>query len=84
MIELERVTIGYDGVPLMPPLSLQVDAGDFWGIVGPNGGGKTTLVKSLIGVNPLVRGELRFKGRPPRIGYVPQKLHLLWEQPTVA
>jgi ABC-type Mn2+/Zn2+ transport system ATPase subunit len=73
VIALERVQIGYGRVPLMGALTFEVGAGHFWGIVGPNGGGKTTLVKTLIGIIPPVGGGVRFAGGAPRFGYVPQR-----------
>jgi ABC-type Mn2+/Zn2+ transport system ATPase subunit len=73
LIALERVEIGYGRAPLLGALTFEVGAGDFWGVVGPNGGGKTTLVKTLIGIIPPVRGEVRFAAGTPRFGYVPQR-----------
>jgi zinc transport system ATP-binding protein len=73
MISLEGGTIGYGRTPLMGALTFRIRRGDFWGIVGPNGGGKTTLVKTLIGILPPVSGALHFLQGPPRFGYVPQR-----------
>ncbi|OGQ91051.1 MAG: hypothetical protein A2289_05135 [Deltaproteobacteria bacterium RIFOXYA12_FULL_58_15] len=84
MIELEDVSIGYCKVPLMNHLSLTVQPGDFWGIVGPNGAGKTTLVKTIVGLIPPVIGKVRFDGRTPRFGYVPQRYALSSQYPLTA
>lgn len=72
LVRLERAEIGYRA-PLLAPLDLSVSQGDRLAVLGPNGGGKSTLVRSLIGLVPLLSGNRVFPtGRPPRIGYVPQ------------
>jgi ABC-type Mn2+/Zn2+ transport system ATPase subunit len=84
VIELNQVSIGFAGVPLMRPLSLRVGPGDFWGIVGPNGAGKTTLVKTLIGLIPPVAGRVALREPRPRFGYVPQRYTLSADYPLTA
>jgi ABC-type Mn2+/Zn2+ transport system ATPase subunit len=72
LIRLERAEIGYRK-PLLAPLTLAVSQGDRLAVLGPNGGGKSTLVKSVLGLMPLLSGERRLpSGRAPRVGYVPQ------------
>lgn len=73
MIALEQVEIGYGRTALLKALTFEVGGGDFWGIVGPNGGGKTTLVKTLIGIISPIRGQVRYSEPTPRFGYVPQR-----------
>ncbi len=77
--ELDRVTFSYPGAarPALEDVSLRIEPGDFLGVIGPNGGGKTTLLKLLIGLIEPREGTVRVFGRPPaavrqRIGYVPQ------------
>ena len=58
-------------------VSLTIPSHDFLGLVGPNGGGKTTLLKVILGLLETDSGEVRVLGKPPRevgrrIGYVPQ------------
>jgi ABC-type Mn2+/Zn2+ transport system ATPase subunit len=72
LIHLRDVAIGY-GAPLLPPLSLRVEPGQFLGVVGPNGGGKSTLVKTMCGILKPVAGKVETPGGKPRIGYVPQR-----------
>ncbi len=62
---------------ILEDVSLEVFADDFLGIIGPNGGGKTTLLKIILGLLEPQKGWVRVFGRPPRevrhqIGYVPQ------------
>jgi ABC-type Mn2+/Zn2+ transport system ATPase subunit len=76
LIRLQQALIGYSQ-PLLAPLDLSVRRGERLAVLGPNGGGKTTLLKSLIGLLPLLGGtrvhpEERERGRKPRVGYVPQ------------
>ena len=72
LIRLERAEIGYRR-PLLPPLDLTVRAGERLAVLGPNGGGKSTLLQSALGLIPLLGGRRHVRnGAPPRIGYVPQ------------
>ena len=74
---LDDVSFAYDDVPALEGVSFRVEQGDFVGIVGPNGGGKTTLLKLMLGLLAPRRGTIRIFGLPPaaarrRVGYVPQ------------
>jgi ABC-type Mn2+/Zn2+ transport system ATPase subunit len=75
LIELRHAAIGYRRRPLLAGIDLAVARGDFLAVVGPNGGGKTTLLRSLLGALPLVSGR-RVVERTLRIGYVPQRDHV--------
>ena len=82
LIRAENLTIGYERqAPILSGVSFEIGAGDFVGITGPNGGGKTTLVRALLGLLPLRGGTITFggNGRRPSMGYVPQQ-HLLDRQ----
>jgi urea transport system ATP-binding protein len=83
ILELDRVTSGYAGVPIVQSVSFAIAPGESVAIVGRNGVGKTTLVKAITGLNPISAGIVRFKSvridsaDPSRIarlgmGYVPQ------------
>lgn len=72
LVALEGAAIGYGRTPLLSGIDLAVSTGDFLAVVGPNGGGKTTLVRTLLGAQPLVAGR-RVLPRPLRVGYVPQR-----------
>lgn len=77
VIELQGVSYAYDGPPVLSGIDLQVPGGEFLGIVGPNAGGKSTLLKLILGLIEPTAGEVRVLGRAPararrRIGYVPQ------------
>ena len=75
IVSVEDAGIGYGGEPILRGVSLVVPPGDFLAVVGPNGGGKTTLLRTLLGVLPLAGGR-RTQPGPLRIGYVPQRDHV--------
>ena len=77
VIALRDVTFAYDTVPVLEDATLDVQEREFISMIGPNGGGKTTLLKLILGLLRPSAGEVRvFGGRPEsarrRIGYTPQ------------
>lgn len=86
-IDLRGVTAGYRGRPALTDVTLQVPAGCLMAIVGPNGGGKSTLLKLLLGMLPLWSGQATILGQRPvearkRVGYVPQTGSGDWRFPA--
>jgi ABC-type Mn2+/Zn2+ transport system ATPase subunit len=79
LVRLEDASIGYGGRALLQGVSVVVEPEDFLAVVGPNGGGKTTLLRTLLGVLPPLGGRRTAESRL-RIGYVPQRDHVdaLW------
>jgi ABC-type Mn2+/Zn2+ transport system ATPase subunit len=75
LVTLERAAVGYGGRPILSDVAVAVAPGDFLAMVGPNGGGKTTVLLSLLGAIPLLAGRL-VRSRPLRVGYVPQREHV--------
>ncbi len=77
IIQLHEVWFSYNGEPVLESVNLDISAGDFLAIIGPNGGGKTTLLKLMLGLLIPTRGEITIFGHPPaditrRVGYVRQ------------
>ena len=77
MITLRQVSFSYEKTQVLENVSLSIEEGEFVGIFGPNGGGKTTLLKLLMGFLAPSQGTLIIGGKPPLearslIGYVPQ------------
>lgn len=77
VITLENVSFSYDGPRVLEDINLSVEQGDFLGLVGPNGGGKSTLLKIVLGLLTPETGNIKVLGRDPvnarrAIGYVPQ------------
>ena len=76
LVTLSDVGVAYDGYEALQHVNLEIDEHDFLGIIGPNGGGKTSLVKAILGTIPY-SGNIRmapelFRGRERLIGYMPQ------------
>ncbi|MDR1161560.1 MAG: ABC transporter ATP-binding protein [Tannerellaceae bacterium] len=76
-IEIKNVTAAYGAKTVLRNVTVDLFEGDFLGIIGPNGGGKTTLLKVILGLLPAVSGAVRFykdgKETPSlKIGYLPQ------------
>ncbi|MGD2119692.1 MAG: ABC transporter ATP-binding protein [Chromatiales bacterium] len=77
VIDIHALNFSYGSVPTLSGIDLQVEEGEFLGIVGPNAGGKSTLLKLILGLLQPQSGSLRVLGRSPRmasrlLGYVPQ------------
>jgi zinc/manganese transport system ATP-binding protein len=73
----DRATLAYGNRVVWSELSMTVPQGEFLAVLGPNGSGKTSLLRALLGLTPLAGGALDVLGKPPRrgnpdIGYVPQ------------
>jgi ABC-type Mn2+/Zn2+ transport system ATPase subunit len=75
LVALRDATVGYGRRGLLGGVELAVAPGDFLALVGPNGGGKTTVLRTLLGALPLLSGR-RELPRPIRVGYVPQRDHV--------
>lgn len=68
-IEIDDLFFSYEDASVLQGVCLQIRKGEFIGIMGPNGGGKTTLLKLLMGFLLPTKGKVRVRGK---IGYVPQ------------
>lgn len=78
-IELQDVWFSYNGEMVLKEIALTVEHSDFMVMIGPNGGGKTTLLKLILGLLEPDRGSISVLGEQParamhRIGYVPQNI----------
>jgi zinc transport system ATP-binding protein len=76
-VDIQDLSFSYAAAPVLEGVDLRVASGEFLGIVGPNAGGKSTLLKLILGLLKPRRGRVRVLGEPPRrarrrIGYVPQ------------
>ncbi len=85
IIELKNVSAGYNGNVVVEDINLSVDKNDFLGIIGPNGGGKTTVLRLIVGVLKPKKGEVFVFGKNPvnftkeerhKIGYVRQERNI--------
>jgi len=77
ILSLDNVYAGYGKSIILHDINLSVYKDDFLGIIGPNGGGKTTLLKVILGLLDVHKGEVKWNGQSgkrngTRIGYLPQ------------
>ena len=81
IIEIQDLNFSYNSQSVLKDVKLIVNPGDFIAMIGPNGGGKTTLLKLMLGLLNADSGNIRIFGKRPkevshRIGYVPQDVHI--------
>ena len=76
LFRTDRLVVGWDRRPVLPPLSFEVQRGQLWGLVGRNGSGKSTLLKTILGMIPAVSGRIELAPRAS-LGFVPQRSE--WE-----
>jgi len=74
LVEIKNMYAGYNGNIVLKAIDLQIFEQDFLGIIGPNGGGKTTLIKIVLGLLKPFSGSIIFENDilKSRIGYMPQ------------
>jgi len=89
IVDVSKVSFAYNGQIVLQDVSLSVRPGDFIAMIGPNGGGKTTLLKLMLGLLKPYEGAIRVLGQSARqasrnIGYVPQDVHVNHSFPITA
>ena len=83
----EQVTVSYGAIRALDDVSFSVECGSLSGVVGPNGGGKSSLLKAVVGLVQLDTGRVLVQGRPSsqmrkHIGFVPQLEQVDWDFPV--
>lgn len=80
LIKIQNLSVGYDKLPVLKNVNFEIFEQDFIGVIGPNGGGKTTLLKAILGLLNPIEGKIDFRkdmdGRKKSIGYLPQVRHV--------
>ncbi len=89
VVTISDLWAGYDGRPALRDVSFSLPGGSLVGVVGPNGGGKSTLLKVILGLIRPWRGTVAVLGQPPDrargvLGYVPQRENVDWHFPVNA
>lgn len=77
LVRLQDISFGYERMTVLDHVDLEIEPHDFLAIIGPNGGGKTTLLELILGLREPWEGtiERHTSGRPGAMGYVPQFAH---------
>ncbi len=81
VVDIKNLSFAYDKQVILENISLSVEEKDFLAIIGPNGGGKSTLLKLILGINNYKQGSITVLGKAPKksltqIGYVPQNTNI--------
>ena len=81
IIEIKDLSFAFREQRILDHINIKIRAGDFVAMIGPNGGGKTTLLKLMLGILETEKGLIRIFGKIPRlvshrVGYVPQDVHI--------
>jgi len=81
ILEIQNLSFAYEKQKVLEDINLLVHEKDFLAIIGPNGGGKSTLLKLILGINELQSGKILFHNSPSitnlsQIGYVPQNTNI--------
>ena len=76
-IHIDNLSLYYGETAALTNVSLDINQGEFLGIIGPNGGGKSTLLKAILGLIPITTGSIQIYDQDPgknrtAVGYVPQ------------
>ena len=78
---VENLGVRMGNKQILEDVSFEVKEGEFWGVIGPNGGGKTTLLRSILGIVRPSKGRVKIFGRDPEkavaeglVGYLPQRI----------
>ncbi len=89
ILEITNISARYDKELVLKHVNLNVNAGDFIGFIGPNGGGKSTLLKVILGLLPMASGHIRYfsQGKESsylNMGYLAQSSELEYKFPITA
>ncbi|HOP57291.1 MAG TPA: ABC transporter ATP-binding protein [Bacillota bacterium] len=77
LLKIDDLSVSYGDIEALRDVFLEINQGEYVGIIGPNGGGKSTLMKAILNLVPYAKGNIACKGLPVhkanvRMGYVPQ------------
>ena len=81
IIQIRNLSFAYEKQKILDNINLDIEERDFLAIIGPNGGGKSTLLKLILGINSVQKGSIETFGERPKknlskIGYVPQNTNV--------
>ncbi len=85
LVSLEKVSLSFDDTEALSDVDMTIISGTSMALIGPNGGGKTTLLKIIAGLLRPSSGKIRYHGlKRSNIGYVPQETRVDWNFPVSA
>lgn len=89
VVRMESASLAFGARTLWQDLDLEIRPGEFFAVLGPNGSGKTSFLKVLLGLQELSSGSVQLQGKPVRrgsrdIGYIPQQKHFAPDTPLRA
>lgn len=73
LLQCRGLEVGYHGMALLPPIDVDIRAGQLWAVIGRNGSGKTTWLRTLLGLLPPVGGRIDGARPDLRLSYLPQR-----------
>jgi zinc transport system ATP-binding protein len=84
VVRTSALRVGHGGRALLPPIDLEIRPGEFWAVIGRNGSGKTTWMRTLLGLLPPVAGKVERASRDLKLSYLPQRAALDELYPALA
>ena len=72
LVQIRNAEVAYQEKPVLRDINFTITHKDFIGVIGPNGGGKTSLVKVILGILKPQKGEVTYSIEKSDIGYLPQ------------
>lgn len=84
LIKIEKLSLKYQKSEILNNINLNIKDNDFLAIIGPNGGGKSTLLKLILGILPIQEGKITKNISSYEFGYVPQNINLNLDFPVTA
>jgi ABC-2 type transport system ATP-binding protein len=85
VLEIENVGVSYAGVEAIKAVNLAVNAGEFFGLIGVNGAGKTTMIKAILGLRDPDEGAVKVMGKlvnqnttSPNVAFLPERFEPSW------
>ncbi|GAA0369258.1 metal ABC transporter ATP-binding protein [Bacillus horti] len=88
IVEATNLSVAYQGKVALHPSTVALNSGKLIGIIGPNGAGKSTFLKGVMGLVPLLSGDVKIWDQPvskiqKKVAYVPQRSDIDWDFPVL-
>jgi ABC-2 type transport system ATP-binding protein len=77
-LSVKKVNVAYGGPPVIRDIDLDIQSGEFFGLMGLNGAGKTTLIKSILSLRDPLSGDINIAGGKKNLAYLPERFEPPW------